>query len=69
MRKGRHWMVQWGWPIFFSLGLHVDPRIWYVDLHVIATILTFGNLDAVDYDFKAWNSSRSVDAGNTISNR
>jgi hypothetical protein len=54
-------MLQWGRPIFFSLGIHVDPRIGYVDLHLVACILTLGNCEATYREYRAWWSSRSIE--------
>jgi hypothetical protein len=60
IRHGKFWMIQWGRPIFFSLGVHIDPRVPYIDFHLIAMILTIGNLDKTYKDYKAWWSSRSL---------
>jgi len=52
-------MVQWGWPIFFSLGIHIDPRARYIDLHIIFFILTIGNPKVYE-QYLSWWSSRSI---------
>jgi len=61
IKHGKWWMLQWGKPIFFSLGIHIDPRIWYVDLHLIACIITFGHCEKAYTDYKAWWASRSLE--------
>jgi hypothetical protein len=60
IKTGRYWMVQWGKPIFFSLGIHIDYNLKYVDLHLIFIIITFGNPDWPYKEYKAWWSSRSI---------
>jgi hypothetical protein len=53
-------MVQWGWPILFSLGIHVDRNWKYIDLHLVFVILTIGNPDWPYEEYRAWWSSRSI---------
>jgi len=57
--NGKYWMVQWGKPIFFSLGIHIDRRLKYMDLHLIFLIITIGNPDWGFEDYRAWWSSRN----------
>lgn len=56
-------MIQWGRPIFFSLGIHIDSRLRYVDLHLIFIIITIGNAGKSgdwSYDeYRVWWASRS----------
>jgi hypothetical protein len=47
-------MVQWGWPIFLSLGLHFDFRAPYLDLHLGAVIVTLGRIRKQADDYQAW---------------
>lgn len=59
---GRYWMIQWGFPIFFSLGIHLDRNFRYLDLHFIFVILTIGRLNKNDFkEAGAWWSAREVD--------
>lgn len=58
-------MIQWGKPIFFSLGIHIDCFLRYVDFHLIFLIITIGK---TDYDFdtyeinlRSWWASRTKD--------
>jgi hypothetical protein len=57
---GKWWMIQWGRPIFFSFGIHVDSHLKYVDFHLIAMIITLGNMEETYREYKAWWSSRSL---------
>lgn len=60
IHNGKRWMVQWGWPIFFSLGIHIDRQLKYMDLHLGFIIITFGNPDWPYEDYRAWWSSRTI---------
>ena len=63
-------MVQWGEPIFFSLGIHTafrhplswDFRIKYIDIHLVCLIITIGNQGETYEEYKAWWASRSLGA-------
>lgn len=59
IKHSKYWMIQWGRPIFFSLGVHIDPRIPYIDIHLIFIIITIGNCEKQYQDYKAWWASRS----------
>jgi len=60
IKHGKYWMVQWGKPIFFSLGIHIDRALKYIDFHLIFIILTFGKPDWDYKEYQAWWSSRSI---------
>ena len=60
IKHGKYWMVQWGWPVFLSIGIHVDFRVPYIDLHLIAMIITIGNCEKTYKDYRTWWSSRSI---------
>lgn len=55
-------MIQWGRPIFFSLGIHIDSRLRYVDLHLVFIIITIGVQKPEDWgyeEYRVWWASRS----------
>ncbi len=59
--KNKGWlMIQWGWPIFFSLGIHIDRSLKYIDFHLVFIIITIGNPDWPYEEYRAWWSSRSI---------
>ena len=59
-RHGRWWMVQWGRPIWFSLGIHIDCHLRYVDVHLGFLILTLGSPDYSFEEYHTWWSARSL---------
>jgi hypothetical protein len=60
LKKGKYWMLQWGEPIFFSLGIHIDPRKKYIDFHIIYFIFTIGDPKAY-IEYESWWSARDKD--------
>lgn len=58
IRHGKYWMLQWGRPIFLSVGVHLDYRFRYIDFHLGAAILTIGNISQEYEEYQAWWSSR-----------
>lgn len=55
-------MIQWGRPIFFSFGIHIDYRLRYVDIHLFFLIITIGKTNPGDWSFeeyRVWWASRS----------
>lgn len=58
IRHGRWWMFQWGTDILFSIGLHLDRRLRYMDIHLLSIILTLGNIETEYEYYQAWWSSR-----------
>lgn len=62
IKNRKWWMVQWGRPIFFSLGIHIDSHLKYVDFHLIFAIITIGKQNPDDWaydDYRTWWASRS----------
>lgn len=60
VQTGRYWMLQWGWSILFSVGLHIDWRLRYVDLHLGCVIVTLGRPEWGYEECRAWWSARSI---------
>jgi len=58
IKAGKYWLFQWGWPVGFSLGIHVDYRLSYIDLHLGWVLLTLGNMQVEYKEYQAWWSSR-----------
>lgn len=58
IRHGRFWMVQYSRRIFFSLGIHLDFELRYIDLHLGCLILTLGDMEREYDQYQAWWSSR-----------
>lgn len=56
IKHGKYWMVQWGVPVLFSVGVHVDNRFKYIDFHLLFAVITLGSME---YDhYQAWWSAR-----------
>ena len=63
IKHNKYCMIQWGKPIFFSLGIHVDNQLKYIDIHLIFIIITLGDpnwtYDEYSNAHHAWWSSRN----------
>jgi len=55
---GRYWMFQFSPRIFLSFGVHIDFELKYVDFHLGAVILTFGDMERQYTEYRSWASSR-----------
>jgi len=56
-------MVQYGINIGFSLGIHVDFWLRYVDIHIPLIVITIGNIKEVEYPPETWHSARDITTG------
>lgn len=59
VKHGKYYMLQWGMPIAYSLGIHIDHKFKYIDFHLLFIIITLGNMKHEYEYYQAWWSSRT----------
>ena len=69
-RIGKRIMIQWSRAIGpLTFGVHASCKAWsairgcYVDFHLPFCVLTFGNIDSVEYPSEWWASARDMSTG------